>query len=163
MTGALVDWLAGRAPRERWLLGLLVVVVLPAALWLGVLAPLAERRAAAEAALAEARALQGWVADRAADMAALGPAPATTGARAPIGSAGLEQSLIVAGLRRAVSDLAGDGTGAVTLRFDAVDFRKLVVWMSGAEADWGYAIARLRLRATDRPGQVAADLDLVPG
>lgn len=157
----MIDWLARRAPRERLLLGLLVALVLPAAIWLGGLAPLFERRAAAEAALAEARALDAWVAARAGEMAALGPV--TEAAQgAPIGSAGLEQSLIAAGLRPAVSDLAGDGAGAVTLRFEAVEFRALMVWLTASDPGWGYVIERLRLRAGDRPGLVRADLALRP-
>jgi type II secretory pathway component PulM len=47
-------WLQGRSARERWLLALMGVLALPAALWLAVAEPLLQRRAEARAALAEA-------------------------------------------------------------------------------------------------------------
>ncbi|MCA8930418.1 MAG: type II secretion system protein M, partial [Alphaproteobacteria bacterium] len=58
----LIDWLAARTGRERVLMALLAGVLLPAALVLGVLLPMAERRAAAEQALEEARLVNAWVA-----------------------------------------------------------------------------------------------------
>lgn len=161
MTARLIDALARRAPRERLLLALLAFAVLPAALWLALLDPLAARRAEARAALAETRALADWVAARRAEIAALA-VPGEAGPRPPIGLSALEQSLIEAGLRAAVSDLANRDGGGIELRFETVNFRALMAWLGRADPGWGYDIAALRLSARDAPGLVAAELRLVP-
>ena len=140
---------------------LLVVVVLPLALWLAVLAPLHERRAAAQSALQEARALHGWVAARAAEMTALDTGE-STGPSAPIGLSALEQSLVSAGLRGAVSGLANSSGGGIELRFDAVEFTALMGWLSAQDPGWGYDIASLRLMRGDEAGLTAAEMLLRP-
>lgn len=160
MTGRLLDALARRTGRERALLAALVLVVLPLALWTGVLAPLAETRAAAARELAETRALQGWVAAR---LEAAGPGwQAGPGEAAPIGLAGIEAGLERARLRHRLSALGTGAGGAVTLRFDAVGFADLMRWIEGAQGGWGYRIARLEVTGTEDPGLVAAALRLEP-
>lgn len=157
----MIDLLLRLAPRERLLIGVLVFALLPATLWLVWLEPLAERRAASGAALQEARALNVWVAARAAEKTAL-DALGDTGPRPPIGLSGLEQSLIAADLRDAVTDLSRRGAGGIELRFDAVGFGALMGWLGASDPGWGYDIASLRVRRGEAPGIVAADLRLIP-
>ncbi len=161
MTTRLIDLLARLAPRERRLIGVLVFAILPAALWFGALEPLQDRRVAAEAALSEARALQGWVARRAAEMAALA-ATDNTGPRAPIGLSALEQSLIEADLREALAGLANRAGGGIELRFDVVEFTRLMDWLGTQDPGWGYDITGFRLERREEPGVVAAELLLAP-
>ncbi|MDU8912181.1 type II secretion system protein GspM [Aestuariicoccus sp. MJ-SS9] len=157
----MIDLLLRLAPRERLLIGLLAVVVLPAALWLGWAEPLAERRAASVAALEEARALDAWVAARVAEKTAL-EALGDTGPRTAIGLSALEQSLIDAGLRSAVSDLARRGAGGIELRFETVEFGDLMGWLGRSDPGWGYDIAGFRIVRGEAPGLVSADLRLEP-
>lgn len=162
MTGRLVDALLALSPRERLGLAAMALGAVPLGLVLGVLLPLQERADAALAARMEAVALRVWVGERAAEAAALAPVAAPRDAPAPIGTGGLEESLIAAGLRGAVAELSADGAGIVSLRFDDVAFDRLADWLTGAEASWGYDIAAFRLEATDRPNRVAATLRLAP-
>lgn len=158
MSARLLDLLLRLAPRERRLLALLIFGVLPAAVLFGLLLPLADRRDAALAAEAEALALRDWTLARRAEI------PASAGAEGapPVGSVGVEQSLVAAGLRGAVSELGSRAGDVLELRFDAVPFVPLASWLTGEEPRWGYRIAGLRLEALERPGMVAAQMTLVP-
>ena len=113
----MIDALGRLSGRERWLLALLLAVVGPLALGLLWLAPLAETRKAALERLSEARALQVWVQGRAAEKALI-VAVAAPEKHPPIGASGLEQSLISADLRGALSSLSdlGDGVALLTYR-----------------------------------------------
>ena len=157
----MIDLLLRLAPRERILLGFLVLAVLPTALWFAVLSPLAERRVEAGTALREARALNAWVTARADEMTALGAA-GDTGPRAPVGLSALEQSLISADLRRAVAGLANRTEGGIDLRFEAVEFAALMAWLSAQDPGWGYDIVTFRVSQGAEAGVVAAELGLVP-
>ncbi|PWJ15797.1 type II secretion system protein GspM [Jannaschia seohaensis] len=162
MSARLIDALLALSGRERVGLAILVLVALPLGLGFGVLLPLEERAQAARAARVEAVALQVWVRERAAEMAALGPARAPRAAAEPIGTGGIEQRLIAAGLRGAISQLSADAQGRVQLRFDVVGFERFARWLSDTDPHWGYEIAAFRLEALDRPGMVAASLILAP-
>lgn len=154
---ALADWIAGLSRRERGLIAVLVLAVLPAAAWFGAAAPLLERRAAARAALEAAEAERAWLAARLAEAAAL-PDPAA--GPAPEGLAGLEARLAAAGLDGA--RLADAGEGAVWLVLERAPFGVLMAWIEAVEAGAGYRLAGLELTATGEPGQVAAEVRLVP-
>lgn len=161
MNDRLIDLLLRRSPRERVLLALLVGVAVPVALVMGVMQPLAAKRAAAETAFADIQAAQIWVGARVAEQAALGPV-GDRGPRAPIGSSGLEQSLIAARLRARLSELSNRVDGEVELRFDAVAFTDLMGWITATDPIWGYDIARLDLVPGADPGRVDAALRLTP-
>lgn len=163
MSERLIDFLLRLAPRERWLIGGLVGIVLPLALVLGWLVPLAEARRAAEADLAEAGALQEWVLARQQEMAALArPLTGPAEAGPAIGASALEQGLIARNLRASLSALEIRDEGEIALRFDAVHFIDLMRWMDAADSGWGYRIAGLRIERTDRSAMVEARLTLVP-
>jgi len=161
MMGRLADMVLQISPRERRLLGFLVLVLFPVLLWLWLISPLQERRAAVTGQLRDMQALQIWVADRAADQLQLGQ---TQGGEpiAPIGISGLEQSLLAAQLRSQVTRLGGQEDGGIELGFETVDFTALASWLSQMDPGWGYDIATLRLQRHADPGGVSADLTLVP-
>ncbi|WP_375257061.1 type II secretion system protein GspM [Citreimonas sp.] len=157
----MIDALARRNPRERRLLAVLLMLVLPLALVAGVLLPLHERRVETAARLEQSVALAGWVEARAAEFRALSQLE-TAAPRAPVGSAAIERSLIAARLRESVTTLGADGDGAVDLGFGSVDFTRLAAWLSGVHPGWGYRFEMLRLDATETSGMVAARIRLVP-
>ena len=155
----LIALLSGLSPRERWLLaGLFGLIVPLAVVFLWVL-PLSATRLEAKAQLDEANSLRNWVAARSAENTALRasqPELESTNVVA-IGISGIEESLKQAGLRDAVTRLAGRDKGAIELRFDAADFRGLTEWLSITEPSWGYKIESFRFERTDRAGLVAAE------
>jgi type II secretory pathway component PulM len=161
MSAALVEFLSSRPPRERWLIGLLVLVILPLAVVFGLLLPLREAHADALRAQKDAVAVQNWVVQRVGEKLELGRAPDTQPS-APIGSSGIEQSLIEAGLRTDVSDLSVRDSGVIELRFDLVTFTTLANWLSASKPNWGYTISSFRIEATDVSGKVSASLALSP-
>lgn len=161
MMGQLADMVLQLSRRERRLLGLLVLVLLPVLLWLWLISPLLDNRATATHQLRELQALQIWVADRAADQLQLGQAQ-TSEPSPPIGISGLEQSLMAAQLRALVTRLSGQEDGSIALGFETVDFTVLASWLSQMDPGWGYDIATLRLQRHADPGLVAAALTLVP-
>jgi type II secretory pathway component PulM len=151
--------LAERTPRERVLLSLLALAAAPAAAWLLWAQPLIAARADAEAALAEARLLRIWVAERDAEFAARGGTSADSGT--PAGIAGVERALREAGLREAAQRLEDGPDGRVIVEFADVDFGAAMAFADGAGA-LNYRVEAFRLDATDRPGRVRARLDLAP-
>lgn len=160
MTGGLVDRLLRLTGRERALLAVMALV-LSAGAAAGLLLPLAERRAQAEAALQEARALDAWVSARAGEAellrAAAGPGPVQ-----PIGLAAVQRSLEQARLIETVATLSARGGGGIEMRFEAVGFDRLIAWVTSVEPFWGYRFASLRIERGAEPGLVAAQFVIVP-
>lgn len=162
MTDRLIYFLSGLSGRERLLLALLVFLVLPLGIWSGLVEPLGEQREAARVELAQAVILRQWVDQRVREKQRL--TLADEGAdRPPIGVAGLERSLIEAGLRDELSELTKRGEGRVELRFDAVAFVELGEWINRVSLGWGYQISELRVERGAEDGFVSASLRLVPG
>ena len=162
MPDRLVYLLAQLSPRERGLLLLLGAVAAPlAVLMLGVL-PLLQQRDAARLAAFETHAMLGWVAAQTEKLPPDGlPATPGGGAAAPIGISGIEQSLLRADLRAAVSGLAVRPDGGIDLGFDAVAFEQLTQWLYLTTSDWGYAFAAFRIERAE-PGLVTAAFVLEP-
>ena len=158
---SVIDWLATRTARERVLMAVLGLGLVPLAVILGLLWPLAERRAAAERALEEARMLNIWVAARADEAAGLAPAPTDAPqAFAPIGVSGLEQSLKEAALWPFVTRLEAESGGAIALDFEAVEFTALMRWLDTMHPYWGYSVAGFRMTPDAAPAMVRAALTL---
>lgn len=162
MSEGFIDFLVRRAPRERMLIGLLCLVILPAALALGWLWPMHEARQQAEAALQEARALDAWVLERRAEKAGLALPDDPAEQPPAIGASALEQSLISRKLRPYLSSLETRDGGEIALRFDEISFVDLMRWMDREDPAWGYRIAAFRVERTERPAYVEARLTLVP-
>lgn len=161
MSARLIDMLMRLAPRERVLLGVLVLVILPVGIVLGVLLPLQEARKTALSERTQAVALNLWVQDRVGEAKILEQSP-QRGVRQAVGTSEIEQDLIGAGLRGAVRELSSDSEGVVALRFENVRFTRLADWLSGIDPSWGFDISVFRLEATETSGNVAATLTLVP-
>jgi len=161
MSARLIDLLLQLAPRERLLLGALFGIILPLGIVLGLLLPLQEQQKAALNARTEAVALNLWVQDKVGELERLARTP-DAGPRAPIGTSGIEQALIDAGLRGDVAELSGDADGVVDLRFDRVRFTQVMGWLSETAPTWGYDVTQFRFEAIRSPGDVAASLTLTP-
>ena len=161
MSNRLIDMLLHLAPRERWLLAALFGLVVPLGLLFGVLLPLQEAKAAQINSRTEAIALNLWVQERVRENAQIAQIT-QTGVREPIGTSGVEQSLITVGLRDAITELSSAEDGTIDLRFDTVNFTHLMGWLSQADPAWGYGIARFRFEAGMISGTVAATLSLTP-
>lgn len=164
MIAALAHALARRTRRERLLLGLLMGLALPVGFVFLVVLPLMVQGDTARAALADAEAERQWYVARQVEIAALPVAGAGIGVSVtpPIGLGGIEERLIGAGLRDAVSLLTTVQGDAVSLTLADVSFNALMDWIDAVERDAGYRLAALRLeRGT--PGLVSADLRLEPG
>ncbi|THD76796.1 hypothetical protein E7681_02860 [Thalassobius vesicularis] len=161
MSARLIDLLLPLSARERLLLGLAVLVILPLAVVFGVLLPLMQARQEAVAAQSDAVALNVWVQDRIAEKTVLERLPVQT-IGAPVGSTAIEQGLIDARLRQDVSALGAQSGGVIELRFDRVDFVRLANWLSVQHPGWGYTIDSYRFEAIDEPGKVAASILLSP-
>lgn len=161
MSARLIDLLLHLAPRERWLLAALFGLILPAGLLFGLLLPLEEAKRMQVAEQTEAIALNLWVQERVRDFGQVAQIT-DEGVRAAIGTAGVEQSLIAAGLRSSVTELSASSDGKIELRFDEVRFTRLMNWLSQADPAWGYEIAQFRFEAVPSSGNVAAMLALVP-
>lgn len=161
MTARLIDALLRLSGRERMLLALTAALV-PLGVGMALLLPLQDQRIAAHTARAEARDLQTWVMARIDEKQSLTRAiPALS--QSPIGTSGVEQSLIAARLRPALSALSAEAGGTIDLRFDTVDFVALANWLSDMHPGWGYDITSLRLEAQeDAPGRIAAWITLRP-
>lgn len=153
--------------RERWLIALCSGVVVPLAVILGLLLPMAEARQRAADDLAQARTTTLWVVDQVGEARASGLSDVTSTVDlvaqvTPIGSSGLEETLITAGLRPSVRELGQSETGTITLRFEQVRFKRLAEWMSAWDTNWGYDITQLQIEATETSGLVLASLTLTP-
>ncbi|WP_172299504.1 type II secretion system protein GspM [Pseudoruegeria sp. HB172150] len=150
--------LAPLSPRESALLILLGTIV-PLALILLVVMPLLETRTTARIAAAEAEDLRNWVALRVADLPSEGPME-TRKPFAQTSLAALEQSLVAAGLRSALTRLA-DTPGGVEIAFGPVRFDALTQWLHDTSPRWGYDVAAYRI-ARVTSGLVTARFTLTP-
>lgn len=166
---ALSDMLIARSRRERWLLGLLVLVMVPFAYVYGVVLPLNVRHGEAQAALEEAMALERWLQARRVELEGLPPVPdngagaqgAAAGRPLP-GLGGIETRLDEAGLPAAGRQLASTEAGGVELRMKEVAFSDLMTWLDALEAETGYRLTRMTLLRGPRSGVVEADILLQP-
>lgn len=153
--------LANLTAREKTLLALLLVFVLPLALWALVAVPLQENRDRAMGALAGAQADYVWVAEQVQSVTRAGAdtdAPATQ----PVGIAGLEAALIESGLRPAVTALEATAEGGIALRIEDIAFNSLGRLLEEIEDTLGYTISDLRITPRGDDGQVDASLGLEP-
>ncbi len=164
MGGDLIYRLTQATPNARRLLALLALVFVPLLLVFAVVLPLQDIRRDTARAVVEAEALHLWVHARA---SALPPSAFTTTLspdtpRPTASVSALEGSLVAAGMRDQVSRLSNQGSGAVEIAFDDIDFDAFITWLETASDDWGYDFSRLSLERSDTPGRVAAFLALTP-
>lgn len=159
---SLTDSLAALSGRERRLVGLLIGLALPLAAVFLLILPLIEARQAASQRMAEARDLHLWVATQARLYPPSERAETPAGARPDASMAGLEQSLVAAGLREAVAALSNQGADRVALRFERVGFDGFISWFAALDETTGYRPESFTIEAAGTPGHVAAALVLEP-
>lgn len=153
-----------RSQREKILLGVLIGFVLPVAILFLWIMPLAANEARALQQKREAQTMLAWVQDRAAEGRALNQQlrASTSSSQEVLGLAGLEDSLRVVGLRDRVGRLLNRDGDQVELSFDEVEFARLMNWIDGEQAEWGYELRRFRIEALPRDGLVRAEILLEP-
>ena len=162
MRGGLAYALAQLSDRERVLLFLLAIVIVPVAVIFLAVMPLMETRDRANDQLRESKALLVWVSDQVRLMPAeVAGNAAETGASAVIGLSGIEESLVTAGLREQVSKLSDRTDGGVDLSLEAAPFEQLSAWLTQMSPTWGYALSAFRIEAAT-PGLVNANFELRP-
>ncbi|WP_353216184.1 type II secretion system protein GspM [Sandarakinorhabdus sp.] len=135
MTALLAPWWNDRTPRERLLLSVMLAALAVLLVWLAVLRPLAEARAAAQA---EAVAAAGRRAQAQALVAAIAARPAA--GAAPVLDV-LTRRLAEAGLQ--ASRVEAQGPGQAVAEIAAVNGRLLLGWASGLETRDGLVIEQL--------------------
>ena len=161
--GGLIYALAQLSDRERILLLLLSVIVIPLAVVFLALQPLMQARDEARAAAFEAQALLNWVSDQVEALPAENGQAQREDTRDidPIGISGIEDSLVTVGLRSNVSQLANRAAGGVDLTLDEASFELVTAWLDTVAPIWGYRLAAFRFEALT-PGLVNATFELVP-
>jgi general secretion pathway protein M len=162
MSARLITWLLSRPARERVLLAILIAIVLPVAIVVGLALPLRDAHSAAQQRLQEMEGLQQWVVQRVIEKSEIPRASATVRFAEPIGSSGVEESLINANLRAFVTTLSMRDDGVIDLAFDAVTFTTLSNWLSATKSNWGYDITSFRFEAGAASGKIKANMTLTP-
>ena len=148
--------------RERLLLGALALVCLPLGVTFGLVLPLNEALTRAEREVVAARELLDWVQAEALRLPPEAQTVEPAGDGTPIGLSGLERSLVEAGLRDRIVELANRGAGEIEVGFTPLPFTALAAWLETVEREGGYDIAALRIEAAERSGEVTAQLTLAP-
>lgn len=155
MSVSILGWWRDRTGRERWLLGIMLVLLGLVIGWFGVLQPLRDARADAAARLAQA---SGDLADINASAATIHATEkrARTRHAAPLLDT-VRQRAADAGVP--AEALAGNGEGAMTLRMAAVKPAALLGWIAEIEARDGIGVDRMVL-TRNADATVAVELGL---
>jgi general secretion pathway protein M len=142
MSAALMQWLAGRSPRERAMLGVLAALALGLGLWFGVVAPLAAaQRAAAEKldkAVRVERAVEGALSELAAVQRRVKP-PAS---HAPVDEA-VSRSAEAAGL--VLGRVEADPSGGVQATLQGASANALFPWLVALQREHGVVASHLTI------------------
>ncbi len=158
----ILELLARLNRREKTLVALLGLAVIPLALVFLVALPALEARDSAARQNAEAQVLLAWTVARDAEWQRLAPTAASAVSTGPIGLSGLESALADAGLRDGVTALETASGGRVVLRMKDVPFVAAAGFLDTLGTTSGYEIGRLSLNAGDTPASVAVDVELLP-
>lgn len=150
----LAAWQARASPRERWLVGTALALVLAAAGWAWVLDPLQRDLAATGDAARDARAALARAQGQADALAGLArasaPAPAAPGPAT-------ERLLAQRGLRAAVTSLQARDA-RVDLMFEAIDFVALTGFVDAMGREARLFPVEVLLAARTTPGSVRAEI-----
>ncbi len=160
MMERLTDFLVDLSGRERLLISVLLFLVLPAAIYFGVLVPMERGRDQARVDLVEASALLQWTQARAEEAQRL-QLVARDAAPEPIGVSEIERSLAEVGLRRDLSELSRQDSD-IELQFEAVEFTALGAWINSTSLSWGYEVSSFKVERGSEPGMVRALMTLTP-
>lgn len=162
----LLHWWGARNPRERWVVGsgvALMVAVLP---YVWIWEPLVERAAALESAVAEQRHDLAWMRDAARQIRAHGGAEA--GAAEPVTDGRSLLGLVDRSARQAdlddqVSRVQPDGRSSVRVWLDEAPFNQLIEWLDDLQRATGVEVSDLTVERTNDKGLVNARLTLEVG
>jgi len=158
--GGLIYALAQLSERERALVLILTVIVLPLAVVFLAVMPLMEARDRAANAAQEARATLNWVSDQVRSLPVDASATGTVASGPdPIGISGIEESLVSFALRDFAKQLANRADGGVDLALEEAPFEALSGWMQSALPELGYDLRAFRIDAAS-PGKVNAQFEL---
>ncbi len=155
-------WFFGLAPRERLLVSAAAVLLLAAAIVIGILRPLGERARRSEALVAEREAL---LAELDAVAARLGPQ------RGAAPDPGGEQSLVLLidrslrsrGLGEFLVRNQPDGDRQIRLRLEAAPFDTVVEWLIELQTRHGLSVLSANIDKAAEPGRVSCNLVLSRG
>ncbi len=152
--------------RERLILGLGGLIAALVLLFLLVVEPLLASREQAQQRLAQLSGEHAWLEAHADRVAAARPpqdrqpvtAQTNGGSLLGIVDLSTRRADIHAPMRQ-----ARPRDNGVQVRFEGVDFQKLMGWLGTLEHEQGIAPRQLDITRTTEPGRVNADLHLVPG
>ena len=162
MIDRIVSLLLTRNARERGLIGVLAVLVLPiAAIFLLVL-PSLQALDDAQQDIQVARSENIWVVQQAQKNGVKIPSGPTREKIDPLGLSGLEEILRNAGIHQSVGRMANRDAGAVEITFEQVEFAQLARWISVNQGSWGYDIQTYRIDEHIREGFVDDEFYLEP-
>lgn len=153
MMGFALPWWRDRTRREQWLLGVMAVLLVIVFVWLGILRPAEEARAAAQARHAAALTSLGEVK---AMGAAIRVAEARGGAGVPVTEL-IGQRVRETGLTAGAIESSGDGR--VTVRVAAVRPQVMLRWIAELEARDGVIVEHVSM-TRNNDATVAVDLTL---
>lgn len=151
--------LAQLSGRERALLAVLALVAIPAAVIFFAVLPMLDAKARAEARAQDSASLLSWVSEQVTLTPVSGDNVEGAENSSAIGIAGIENSLVGAGLRDQVAQLANRPDGGVDLSLDDAPFEALTAWLEDLQDSSGYQITAFRLDAAS-PGLVNAVFEL---
>ena len=149
------------SPREKGLIAVLSLLVMPLGMWFLVAVPLKDARARAAAALAVAQADYIWVAEQDRLFSA-----ASTRSKesevTPVRIVGLEAELVARELRDRVITLEEDDGGEIRLQVRAAPFDDLGRFLEHVEQKLGYSLSEMRIAPGEDSGRVDATVGLTP-
>ena len=150
-------------PREQLIVGLGGAMGALVLVFLLVVEPLTERRDLAQSRLDRLAAEQAWLRTHAEQVAARPERARAADDGSPNGGRSMLAVVDVSARRAGVHDQmrqARPRDDGVVVRFEGVDFQKLMTWLGTLESDEGIVPERLDLSRQSRAGQVNADLQL---
>lgn len=150
------QWVAGKTPRERLLLGIAVLMGALVLLGVFVVDPLVSWRHDTEARLEKHRALLAWVEPKAAEAARLTRRTSPESGR--LSMAQIEQSLRDAGLTEALRRLSPGVGSQFEAAFEAVSYEDMLEWLARTQASSGMTVQQMRIEPAGAPGLVNLSL-----
>ena len=142
MIASLTEWLAGRSPRERVMLGVLAAVALGLGLWFGILMPLASAQRAAAEKLDRAVRVERAVESVLADLAEVRRRIRPPVSQAPVDEA-VSRSAEAAGL--VLGRVEADPAGGVQASLQGVATTTLFPWLVNLQREHGVIASHLTI------------------
>lgn len=150
------EFWSARQPRERRVLGLGAVLLLPLLVWLLLIEPAIEGRSHWQQALPKLRSQLAQMRAIASEIAAL-PASPTPAPAAGLSRPSLERSLKDKGLEAQNLTVSDNG---MTANFSNVTFAALTEWLQQTQSSDRLVVTEATITARDLPGRVDARLNL---